>query len=73
MENNRKLNAPLHHSISNLPLMNNENLWVSYSEKEKRKIEEISTEYKEFLNKGIIGKVIRFKSEMFSCWLDKWQ
>ena len=32
--------------------MNNENLWVSYSEKEKKKIEEISTEYKEFLNKG---------------------
>ena len=32
--------------------MNNENLWTSYSEKEKQEIEKISKEYKEFLDKG---------------------
>lgn len=32
--------------------MNNENLWTGYSEKEKKEIEKISKEYKEFLNKG---------------------
>ena len=32
--------------------MNKKNLWTSYTEKEKKEIEKLSTEYKEFLNNG---------------------